>query len=215
MRACITVCIRGYRKPYTPEMRGFRVCGRGAAKVSRLNLSVVSGPVADQCPACWPYPAIPKRRQLALFSGRQELLPTRTVPPGGISRLCDQEHLPGGQATLSGSLHGYSPCPPSFHVCIPAMPWDTCKDTHRPAIQLPALSPDCDLKGAPPAPHEPPRHGPDPEGLSCLFTVPLLVGPNHESMEDGQLTVAALILPDWQCEGRSRLFLFLAGSPGL
>ena len=26
--------------------------------------------------------------------------------------------------------------------------------------------------------------GPDPVGLSCLSMVPLLVGPNHESMED-------------------------------
>ena len=92
---------------------------------------------------------------------------------------------------FSGPFHGHSPRPPSLHVCVQVMPWDTCKDTCRPALQPPALPQDCDLTGAPPTPGEPPGPGPDPAGLRCLSAVPLLVGPNHESLEDHQLTVAA------------------------
>ncbi|KAM7225442.1 hypothetical protein CapIbe_023419 [Capra ibex] len=48
---------------------------------------------------------------------------------------------------------------------------------------------DCDPTRDPPAPYVQPLPRPDPAGLSCLFTIPLLVGPNHESMEGSQLNM--------------------------
>ena len=60
----------------------------------------------------------------------------------------------------------------------------------RPAIQPLTPPLDYDLTLAPPSRWKSPP-SPDPAGLSCLSTGPLLVGPNQESMEGGPLTVAA------------------------
>ena len=57
-------------------------------------------------------------------------LVSRWYLQAGVSRLWDQERLPGGQVGTSGPLHSHSTPPPlpSFHVCIPAMPRDTWED---------------------------------------------------------------------------------------
>ena len=84
-------------------------------------LSAVSVLMADHCPAWYHNPAIPKYPRLTLLAGRRDLPHAQRVPPGGGF----QEPLQGAQPDILALSMGHSPRLLSFHVCIPAMLWDT------------------------------------------------------------------------------------------
>ena len=168
--------------------------------------------MVDHCPAWWPQPRHPK-------------VPTahsacRKAGPASCTDVTSRQGFPGSGTRSACRGTKLDLLAPSM-ATVPARFPSTCASQQCPGThgEIPADLPSsllnhpwtvtsrCPLRVAPTQP--------DPARLSCLFTVPLLVGPNHESMEGGPLTGRSWILPEWQLEGRSHFLLFFVGSPGL
>ena len=174
----LRACLHEYGKTYTLEIRGFSVCGQDVTKASlRFHLSEVSG-VSGRSLSCLvaaSWPSQSAHDSFCLQEGRTCFICKRYLLagfPGSAAR----------SACQAAKLHLLVPSTATVPAHHPSkrVSWHCVLDF------LPAscLSLDCDLTQAPPDHGEPTPPGPDPVGLSCLSMVPLLVGPNHESMED-------------------------------
>ena len=135
----------------------------------------------------------------------------------GVSRLWNQERLPGGQAGLSGPLHSHSTPPTSafFPHVHPSNALGHMGRCPRPAMQPLTLSLDYDLTPAPPSRWKSPA---SPRLCRAQLLVPSSPpGGAQPGVHGGWPTdcCSSRILPEWQCEGRSHFLLFFAGSPGL
>lgn len=152
----------------------------------RFHLSEVSG-VSGGSLSCLVATARPSQSahdSLALLAGRRDLLHMQKVPRAGPPGSATRSTCQAAKLHLPGPLHGHTvPARHPLSMC-PARPWATYEHPLT-SFQPPACP--WTVTSAPPD-GEPAPPGPDSAGLSCLSVVPLLVGPNHESMVDGPLT---------------------------
>ena len=156
-------------------------------------LSAVSVLVADHCPAWWPqpnHPKVPTTCSACRKAGPASCVDgtSRQGFPGSGTRSTCQEAkldlLAPSTATVPRPTTAFFP-----HV-HPSNALGHMGRCPRPAIQPLTPPLDYDLSLAPPSRWKSPPPS-DPAGLNCLSPVPLLVGPNQESMEGGPLTIAA------------------------
>ena len=124
MRVCVPVCVRAAMHTGNDRCQHLWAVMRLRPAGAVSSLGPGGGPLS--CLVARAQPSYSTCDLLCLQEGGTCFMHGGYLQ-AGVSRLWDQERLPGGQAAPPSPLYGHSPHLLSFLLCVLVMPWDTCE----------------------------------------------------------------------------------------